>query len=106
MIHGVAAYQHGCRCDVCTYAETARTRDIARTYRQSWKLVNRNVDRRYTNTSSGHGATPSRAYLPWTREEFELAKDRSVPVREVAAQLQRSVGAVSNIRYSRRTWPD
>lgn len=81
----------GCLCDAC--------KEAARAYRSPF-LPERNARRRAFSETIAEGSAVHRK--PWTAEEIEVARDRSLTMRQVALQLGRTVGAVDFVRRQLR----
>ncbi len=99
MIHGLAGFQSGCRCQQCWTAECGRMRRIGKAERSRWREINRMADESWSSYCVDELEERGAPNRTWSADETSLANNRSVPVRRVAAVLGRSIAAVSTVRY-------
>ncbi|SKT93818.1 Uncharacterised protein [Mycobacteroides abscessus subsp. massiliense] len=101
MVHGLAKFQAGCRCQECCASESARLRQIARIERDKWGPTNRDA---MTGWGEKHhrSPAPTKNGMPWTRPDIIVALDYSISIREAAKRLGRTVAAVKNVRRRKR----
>lgn len=100
MVHGIAGFQVGCRCQACREAESARTARIGLRESERWEPVNTRADRVWKQQQ----ALPLfHRWTRWTDEDIAFALDHSQPVRKIANALGRSTGSVAAIRRKYRS---
>lgn len=100
MIHGLPGFQSGCRCGVCSTAESARLCAITESEASRWRQVNAGADRVWEQRVKAPEL--HLRWVRWTEREIAYALDRSRSVRYIARMLGRSAGAVSAIRRKHR----
>lgn len=103
MKHGVSGFQSGCRCEECYTAERNRMREIGKSEQRRWSKINIQADERWIAYVSVVNLREPRDHgRRWTPAEISIARDKSVPVKRVAAKINRSLAAVSTMRYRTR----
>lgn len=92
IVHGVAGYMSGCRCELCWDAQRAHERRIGLEQSLRW-----GVGERYDGTGSGK---PRR----WSDAEIAVMARSSETAAQIAAQLGRTPAAIYAARqvYRRR----
>ncbi|AMW22331.1 Uncharacterised protein [Mycobacteroides abscessus subsp. massiliense] len=100
MIHGLPGFQLGCRCGVCSAAESARLGAIGENEAGRWRQVNARADSVWAQRVNT--PEPHLRWVRWTEREIAYALDRSRSLRYIARMLGRSASAVSAIRRKHR----